>query len=115
MTGLMNAVLPKISGAGTVFRNQLAFRQGRRVGEITAAVKVEHVRDDKPICKLETVCNASGENCGRNRDDLHDAVVATRGRLAAVPGDGSSRGTRASIVRQRRGSVLFILQNGVLA
>jgi putative flavoprotein involved in K+ transport len=38
---------------------------GRRVGEtITASVKVEHVRDDKPICKLETIVrNADGETC----------------------------------------------------
>src|SRR5215471_10614508 len=36
-----------------------------RVGEtITGSVKIEHVRDDKPICKLETVVrNASGEVC----------------------------------------------------
>jgi len=36
-----------------------------RVGEtITASVKVVHVRDDKPICKLETtIRNAAGEPC----------------------------------------------------
>jgi len=41
------------------------FIKAVRVGEtITASVKVEDVRDDKPICKLETIVrNASGEPC----------------------------------------------------
>ncbi|WFU45925.1 hypothetical protein QA640_44835 (plasmid) [Bradyrhizobium sp. CB82] len=45
--------------------NNWRFVKAVRVGEtITASVKVEHVRDDKPICKLETVVrNASGEDC----------------------------------------------------
>jgi acyl dehydratase len=41
------------------------FVKAVRVGEtITASVKVEQVRDEKPICKLETIVrNASGETC----------------------------------------------------
>ena len=66
-TGLMNAVVAEdLPGPGTVFlETNWRFVKAVRVGEtITASVKVEHVRDDKPICKLETVvCNASGETC----------------------------------------------------
>jgi acyl dehydratase len=66
-TGLMNAVVAEdLPGPGTVFlETNWRFVKAVRVGEtITASVKVEHVRDDKPICKLETVVrNASGEDC----------------------------------------------------
>ena len=66
-TGLMNAVVAEnLPGPGTVFlETNWRFIKAVRVGEtITASVKVEQVRDDKPICKLETVvCNASGETC----------------------------------------------------
>ena len=66
-TGLMNAVVAEdLPGPGTVFlETNWRFVRAVRVGEtITASVKVEHVRDDKPICKLETVVrNASGEDC----------------------------------------------------
>ena len=66
-TGLMNAVVAEdLPGPGTVFlETNWRFVKAVRVGEtITASVKVEHVRDDKPICKLETVVrNASGESC----------------------------------------------------
>jgi acyl dehydratase len=66
-TGLMNAVVAEdLPGPGTVFlETNWRFVKAVRVGEtITARVKVEHVRDDKPICKLETVVrNASGEDC----------------------------------------------------
>ena len=66
-TGLMNAVVAEeLPGPGTVFlETNWRFVRAVRVGEtITASVKVEHVRDDKPICKLETVVrNASGETC----------------------------------------------------
>ena len=66
-TGLMNAVVAEdLPGPGTVFlETNWRFVKAVRVGEtITASVKVEHVRDDKPICKLETVVqNASGETC----------------------------------------------------
>jgi acyl dehydratase len=57
-TGLMNAVVAEdLPGPGTVFlETNWRFVKAVRVGEtITASVKVEHVRDDKPICKLETV------------------------------------------------------------
>jgi acyl dehydratase len=66
-TGLMNAVVAEnLPGPGTVFlETNWRFIKAVRVGEtITASVKVEQVRDDKPICKLETVVrNASGETC----------------------------------------------------
>ncbi len=66
-TGLLNAVVAEdLPGPGTVFlETNWRFVKAVRVGEtITASVKVEHVRDDKPICKLETVvCNASEEVC----------------------------------------------------
>jgi acyl dehydratase len=66
-TGLLNAVVAEdLPGPGTVFlETSWRFVKAVRVGEtIPASVKVEHVRDDKPICKLETVVrNASGEAC----------------------------------------------------
>ena len=66
-TGLLNAVVAEdLPGPGTVFlETNWRFVKAVRVGEtINASVTVEHVRDDKPICKLETVVrNASGEVC----------------------------------------------------
>jgi acyl dehydratase len=66
-TGLLNAVVAEdLPGPGTVFlETNWRFVKAVRVGEtITATVKVEHVRDDKPICRLETiVLNADGETC----------------------------------------------------
>jgi acyl dehydratase len=66
-TGLLNAVVAEdLPGPGTVFlETNWRFVKAVRVGEtITASVKVEHVREDKPICKLETVVrNASGDIC----------------------------------------------------
>jgi acyl dehydratase len=66
-TGLLNAVVAEdLPGPGTVFlETNWRFVKAVRVGEtITASVKVEQVRDDKPICKLETVvCNSNGETC----------------------------------------------------
>ena len=66
-TGLLNAVVAEdLPGPGTVFlETHWRFVKAVRVGErITASVKVEHVRDDKPICKLETIVrNADGETC----------------------------------------------------
>jgi len=66
-TGLMNAVVAEdLPGPGTVFlETNWRFVKAVRVGEtITASVKVEDVRDDKPICRLETIVrNANGEPC----------------------------------------------------
>jgi acyl dehydratase len=66
-TGLLNAVVAEnLPGPGTVFlETNWRFTKAVRVGEtITAKVKVVHVRDDKPICKLETtIHNAEGEPC----------------------------------------------------
>ena len=66
-TGLLNAVVAEdLPGPGTVFlETNWKFVKAVRVGEtITASVKIEHVRDDKPICRLETVIrNSDGEDC----------------------------------------------------
>ena len=66
-TGLINAVVAEeLPGPGTVFlETNWRFVKAVRVGEtITASVKVEHVRDDKPICRLGTIVrNADGETC----------------------------------------------------
>jgi len=66
-TGLMNAIVAEdLPGPGTVFlETNWRFIKAVRVGEsITASVKVEHVRDDKPICRLETIVrNERGETC----------------------------------------------------
>jgi acyl dehydratase len=66
-TGLLNAVVAEdLPGPGTVFlETNWRFVKAVRVGEtITASVKVEEIRDDKPICRLETIVrNASGETC----------------------------------------------------
>ena len=66
-TGLLNAVVAEdLPGPGTVFlETNWRFVKAVRVGEmITASVKVEYVRDDKPICRLETIVrNADGETC----------------------------------------------------
>jgi acyl dehydratase len=66
-TGLLNAVVAEdLPGPGTVFlETNWRFVKAVRVGEtITASVKVEHVRDDKPICRLETIVrNAEGVPC----------------------------------------------------
>jgi acyl dehydratase len=66
-TGLLNAVVAEdLTGPGTVFlETNWRFVKAVRVGEtITASVRVEHVRDDKPICKLETIVrNADGQTC----------------------------------------------------
>lgn len=66
-TGLLNAVVAEnLPGPGTVFlETNWKFLKAVGVGEtITASVAVEHVRDDKPICKLNTVVrNSKGETC----------------------------------------------------
>lgn len=66
-TGLLNAVVAEdLPGPGTVFlETNWTFMKAVAVGEtIMASVTVAHVRDDKPICKLETVVrNAGGETC----------------------------------------------------
>ena len=66
-TGLLNAVVAEdLPGPGTVFlETNWKFVKAVKVGEtITATVEVQDVRDDKPICKLETtIRNAEGEDC----------------------------------------------------
>lgn len=66
-TGLLNAVVAEdLPGPGTVFlETNWKFIKAVRVGEtITASVTVEYVRDDKPICRLETIVrDAAGEPC----------------------------------------------------
>jgi acyl dehydratase len=66
-TGLLNAVVAEdLPGPGTVFlETNWKFLKAVKVGEtIKATVKVTHVREDKPICKLETtVSNGDGDAC----------------------------------------------------
>ncbi|GGG28619.1 hypothetical protein GCM10010964_15690 [Caldovatus sediminis] len=66
-SGLLNAVVAEdLPGPGTVFLGvEWRFVKAVRVGEeITARVEVTSVRDDKPICTLETsVRDASGAPC----------------------------------------------------
>jgi acyl dehydratase len=66
-TGLLNAVVAEdLPGPGTVFlETNWKFVKAVRVGEtITAYVTVKHVRDDKPICRPETVVrDSAGEPC----------------------------------------------------
>jgi len=66
-TGLLNAVVAEdLPGPGSVFlETSWRFVKAVKVGEtITASVRVEQVRDEKPICKLETIVrNAAGESC----------------------------------------------------
>jgi len=66
-TGLLNAVVAEdLPGPGTVFlETSWKFVKAVKVGEtITATVAVESVRDDKPICRLQTtVRNADSEDC----------------------------------------------------
>lgn len=66
-TGLLNAVVAEdLPGPGTVFlETNWKFVKAVKVGEtITATVTVADVRDDKPICKLETVIrDAGGDAC----------------------------------------------------
>jgi acyl dehydratase len=66
-TGLLNAVVAEdLPGPGTVFlETNWKFLKAVKVGEtITATVTVQDVRDDKPICTLETsIRNAAGQDC----------------------------------------------------
>lgn len=66
-TGLLNAAVAEdLPGPGTVFlETNWRFVKAVKVGEtITAEVTVTEVRDDKPICKLETrVTDAAGADC----------------------------------------------------
>ncbi len=66
-TGLLNAAVAEdLPGPGTVFlETNWKFVKAVKVGEtITATVTVADVRDDKPICKLETVVrNSDGDDC----------------------------------------------------
>lgn len=68
-TGLFNAAVAEdLPGPGTVFlETRWKFLKGVGIGEtISATVTVLNVRDDKPICELETVI----------RDADGDAVVS---------------------------------------
>jgi acyl dehydratase len=93
-TGLLNAVVAEdLPGPGTVFlETNWRFVKAVRVGEtITASVEVEHVRDDKPICKLTTtVRNAAGEACV-----LGTATTYTMPLLG--PTDGTMRRLRRRV------------------
>ena len=66
-SGLLNAIVAEdLPGPGTVFLGvECRFLKAVAVGEeITGRVEVTSVRDDKPICTLETtVRNGRGEVC----------------------------------------------------
>ena len=66
-SGLLNAVVAeKLPGPGTVFLSvSWQFRRPTYLGEtMTAIVTVKEVREDKPICTLDTrVLNEQGEVC----------------------------------------------------
>jgi acyl dehydratase len=66
-TGLLNAIVAEdLPGSGTVFlETNWRFLKAVRIGEkITAKVCVKEVREDKPICRLEThVTNEEGQLC----------------------------------------------------
>jgi acyl dehydratase len=66
-SGLLNAVVAeKLPGPGTVFLSvSWQFRRPTYLGEtMTAVVTVKEVREDKPICTLDTrVLNEQGEVC----------------------------------------------------
>lgn len=66
-TGLLNAVVAEdLPGPGSVFlETNWTFVKAVKVGEtITATVTVADVREDKPVCRLETVVrDGDGEDC----------------------------------------------------
>jgi acyl dehydratase len=66
-SGLLNAVVAEeLPGPGTVFLSvSWQFRRPTYLGEtMTAIVTVKEVREDKPICTLDTrVLNEQGEVC----------------------------------------------------
>src|SRR5262249_11198721 len=92
-TGLLNAVVAEdLPGPGTVFlETNWRFGQPVRVGDtLTPRAKVEHVRDDKPICRLETtVRNADGETCVVGSATTYTMPLLQR---ETRPREGCSRG-----------------------
>jgi acyl dehydratase len=66
-SGLLNAIVAEdLPGPGSVFLGvEWRFVKAVKVGErITGRVEITSVRDDKPICTLETrVSNDRGETC----------------------------------------------------
>lgn len=100
-SGLLNAIVAEdLPGPGTVFLGvEWRFVKAVRVGEaITGRVEVVSVRDDKPICTIETsVRDASGALCltgtattytvPLRRADLRDIAGAS----PATPKDAAAR------------------------
>lgn len=77
-TGLFNAVVAEdLPGPGTVFlQTNWRFLKGVGIGEtISATVTVLSVRDDKPICELETMI----------RNDAGEEVVAGSATTYTMP------------------------------
>ena len=107
-TGLLNAVVAEdLPGPGTVFlETNWRFVKAVRVGEtITATVEVEHVRSDKPICKLvTTVRNAEGEPCVLGTAttytmpllDRQDGARTIGSHMSATGNRGTDRSTCAN-------------------
>lgn len=85
-TGLLNAVVAEdLPGPGTVFlETAWKFVKAVRVGEtIHASVKVEQVREDKPICRIETIVrNAMGEPCVVGTATTYTMPLLAEGKAA---------------------------------
>lgn len=85
-TGLLNAVVAEdLPGPGTVFlETAWKFVKAVRVGEtIRASVKVEQVREDKPICRIETIVrNALGEPCVVGTATTYTMPLLVEGKAA---------------------------------
>ncbi|HEX6247343.1 MAG TPA: MaoC family dehydratase [Nocardioidaceae bacterium] len=83
-SGLLNAVVAeKLPGPGTVFLSvSWTFRRPTYLGEtMTATVTVTDVREDKPICTLETVVlNEQGEVCLDGQAVTYTADLPAQGR-----------------------------------
>lgn len=86
-TGLFNAVVAEdLPGPGTVFlETHWRFVRAVGIGEtITATVTVLEVRDDKPICRLETVIrDAEGEECVTGTATTYTMPLRAESRPAA--------------------------------
>jgi acyl dehydratase len=80
-TGILNAVVAEdLPGPGTVFLNvEWKFLKPAYIGDrITASVTILRVREDKPICTVETqVRNQDGELCVSGEAVTYTAPLPT--------------------------------------
>ena len=81
-TGILNAVVAEdLPGPGTVFLGvEWKFVKAVGVDEtISGRVEVTSVRDDKPICQLQTtVCDAAGDVCVQGTATTFTVPLAAR-------------------------------------